>query len=154
MAYYPFDIATGFWEALLRQHDKRRVFSIDRIKKELLEGGDRLEQWVKETAPASFFKRTADHAVIDRFKKMVEWVSNEVQYSDDAKAEFANVADGWLIAYAKANNFVVVTHEVHKPKIQWKVPIPNLCLAFKVEYMNTFDMLRELNVTLVLGKRG
>ena len=86
------------------------------------------------------------------FRKTVEWVTSEPQYNAEAKAEYASVADGWLIAYAKANNLVVVTQEVHRPNIKWKVPIPNVCLQFNVEYMNTLDMLRDLGVQLVLGK--
>ncbi len=152
--YYPFDICPGFWKALVVQHETKRVFSIDRVKKEIEDGGDELEHGANESVPGTFFKKTADQAVISWFRNMVQWVSNEPQYNAEAKAEFANVADGWLVAYAKANELIVVTQEVHKPKIQWKVPIPNLCVQFAVDYMNTFDMLRELGIKLVLGKRG
>lgn len=150
--YYPFDVCPGYWKALLDQHEKRRVFSIDRVKDELEEGGDQLENWAKTIAPESFFKKTADMDVVRWYRKMVEWVNNQPQFTDGAKADFAKVADGWLVAYAKRNNLVVVTQEEFSPHAKARVLIPNLCREFKVEYVNTFDMLRELEIRLVLGR--
>jgi len=100
---YPFDVCPGFWRALVAAHEKKRVFSIDRIKTEIEAGDDRLRRWANEAVPATFFKGTADRAVVDWFRRMVEWVQNEPQFTAEAKAEFANVADGWLVAYAKSN---------------------------------------------------
>ena len=84
---------------------------------------------------------------------MVKWVQGEQQFTGAAKAEFASVADGWVVAYAKANGLVVVTHEEYAPDAKKKVPIPNVCLEFDVDYCNTFEMLRELKVQFVLRKR-
>ena len=33
--YYGFDLCPGFWEAVVRQHHSSRIFSIDRVKKEI-----------------------------------------------------------------------------------------------------------------------
>lgn len=74
----------------------------------------------------------------------MRWVQSQSQFSPAAKAEFAAVSDGWLIAYAKAKEAIVVTHEVLAPMVQRKVPIPNICKAFSIEYINTFEMLRRL----------
>ncbi len=60
------------------------------------------------------------------------------------------MADGWLIAYAKENGLIVVTHEEYAPGAQNKVPIPNVCIEFGVEFTDTFDMLRELKEEFVL----
>jgi len=152
MRYYPFDVTPGFWASLLAHHDKKRVFSIEQVKDELDAGDDRLTQWAHDSAPKSFFKKTADKKVIDWFRKMVEWVTGQAQFTDEAKAQFAGVADGWLVAYAKANGLVVVTHEEHSAHVKVRIPIPNVCREFGVEYTNTFEMLRELGVQLVLGK--
>jgi hypothetical protein len=151
--YYPFDLCPGFWAALLQQHEKKRILSIDRIKKEIEDGGDELAKWVRRIAPSTFFKKTADKGVIDAFRRMVEWVDHGTQYSEDAKTEFARGADGWLVAYAKTNGLVVVTHEVYDPNIKRRVPIPNLCRHFIVDYVDTFKMLKELGIQFVLQKR-
>jgi hypothetical protein len=152
--YYPFDVCPGFWRALILQCKDKRIRSIDRVEKELHEGKDQLSRWAKESAPEGFFKKTADRAVIERFKEMVGWVHSEAQYAVEAKKEFADVADGWVVAYATSNALVVVTQEVYNREIKTKVPVPNACRQFGVEYVNTFDMLRELGIKLVLGKLG
>jgi len=151
--YYGFDICPGFWLALVRQLEMKRVCSIDKIKTELLAGKDQLSEWVKEVAPATFFKGTADVTVSGAFRDMVNWVQSESQFTPQAKAEFSSVADGWVVAYAKANSLVVVTHEEFAPDAKKKVPIPNVCVEFEVEHLNTFEMLRDLKVKFGLKKR-
>jgi hypothetical protein len=135
--YYRFDVCPGFWDALVRQHEAQRVCSIDRVRDELLALDDALTQWTKRSALKAFFKGTADKAVIDAFREMVNWVQNENQFTDAAKAEFAAVADGWVVAYAQANGLTVATLEEYAADVKKKVPIPNLCLEFKVDYVNT-----------------
>ena len=86
------------------------------------------------------FKKAADKAVIDEFTRMVNWVQSQPQFTPEAKAEFAAVADGWVIAYASANKLIAVTHEEYAPDAKKKCPMPNVFLAFNVDYVNTFDM--------------
>jgi hypothetical protein len=151
--YYSLEICPGFWRTLVHHHAQKRVFSIDKVKAELAAGNDRLSRWAKETAPNTFFKGTADKQVIVAFQEMVNWVQSEQQFTAEAKAEFASVADGWVVAYAKANDLVVVTHELYAPDAKKNVPIPNVCIEFDVKYCNTFEMLRGLKVQFVLRKR-
>lgn len=148
--YYAFDLCPGFWAALVEQHASGRVFSIDRVRDELDQVDDQLRQWMTTVMPASHFAASDDEATIDWFTKMMAWVQAQAQFSSQAKAEFAGVADGWLIAYAKAHDLVVVTHEVHAPDAKRKVPMPNVCKAFGVTSQNSFDMLRSLKVRFTL----
>ena len=154
--YYAFDICSGFWKALERQYRLGTLASIDRIKLELTQGRkkdeepDALSDWANKSAPVGFFKGTTDIAVIKTFGDMAKWVQGSQQFKDPAKQKFADVADGWLIAYAKENGLIVVTHEQYAPEVQNKVPIPNVCIEFGVEFTDTFDMLRELKEEFVL----
>lgn len=77
---------------------------------------------------------------------MQAWVQSNAQFLPAAKHEFAQVADGWLAAYAKIHNAVVVTNEVYIESSRRRVPLPNLCKMFDVEVCNTADMLRGLDV--------
>lgn len=151
--YYGFSLCPGFWKALIAQHNNDRVFSIDKVLDELVDEGDRLSDWAKETVTKTFFKKTQDQAVIDTFQKMVTWVNAQPQFTPAAKAEFASAADGWVMAYAKVNGQAVVTHEEFAPLAQKKVPMPNVCLEFEVEYVNTFEMLQVLNVRFILSTK-
>ena len=151
--YYGFELCPGFWAALIRYHNQKQVFSIDQIKDELVKQEDNIKQWVNTEAPDDFFKKAQDKNVIDTFQQMVRWVSGKSQFSDQAKAEFASVADGWLVAYAHVNGLIVVTHEVYRPDAKRKVLIPNVCEEFDVEYLNAFEMLGELKVKFVLSPK-
>lgn len=143
-AYYAFDVCPGYWKALLAHHDSARLCSIDRVRGELVAGGDELADWVMQTIPAALFANTDDPAIIGWFGQMMVWVQSRPQFSAAAKAEFATNADGWLVAYARAFGGTAVTLEIPNPNIQRKMPTPNLCDAFGVEYIKTFDILRAL----------
>lgn len=144
--YYAFELCPGFWDCLIWHHGSERIQSIDRVKQELERGGDDLSDWVAAVMPTTCFASTDDASVTGVFGQMVTWVQGQAQFLPEAKAEFATMADGWLIAYAKANNLVLVTHEIFAPDARRKVPIPNVCEAFGVAYIDTFSMLKELSV--------
>ena len=145
--HYAFDICPGFWASLLHHETTGRLLSIDRVRKELLDGDqDALEAWVKSKAPKSFFASTQAADIAQNFAAMMQWVQAQAQFKPEAKTEFASKADGWLIAYAKAHGTIVVTHEEFNPDIKKKVPIPNVCRQFGVDAIDPFTMLKELKV--------
>lgn len=143
--YYAFDLAPRFWETLTEHATKGRIKSIDRVRHELEHGNDELKTWANGHFSHAFVS-TDDDVVLSVYADIMNWVFTQEQFSDSAKAEFASGADGWLVAYAKVNGNVVVTHEVFNPDIRRKVPIPNVCQAFGVPFLNTFEMLRTLGV--------
>jgi hypothetical protein len=141
--YYAFDLCPGFWECLLHHHHAARIISVDRVRDEI-SPGDELETWAKTTAPGGFFASTADAAVVQHFMAIMQWVQSQAQFKVEARAEFAQVADGWLVAYARAYGGIVVTHEEYAPDARKRVKIPNVCKQFEVAYTDTFAMLRDL----------
>jgi hypothetical protein len=145
--YYAFDLGTKFWDSLISFAKDGRICSIDRVKQELNRGKDDLAEWVNHQFYEAFAS-TDEEKVIASFREIMTWVNNQGQFLPSAKSDFANGADGWLIAYAMVKNYEVVTQEVLKPDIRNKVPIPNVCQAFNVKFGNTFDMLRQLGVRL------
>jgi hypothetical protein len=142
--YYAFDLCPGFWEALLWHHERGAIGSIDRVKTELQRGGDDLTKWVETVMPTVCFASTDSPPVIDCFRDVMSWVQAQPQFLPEAKAEFAGSADAWLVAYAKVTGRVLVTQEVLNKEVRRKVPIPNVCEAFGVRYLDTFEMLRSL----------
>ncbi|MCL6614222.1 MAG: DUF4411 family protein [Firmicutes bacterium] len=145
--YYAFELAPGFWEALLIHAKDGRIQSIDRVKDELQRGNDELKDWVNNDFHP-FFASTDQDDVADIYRKIMNWVQGSSQFLEAAKAEFARSADGWLVAYAMIKNCIVVTHEQFRPEAKKTVPIPNICQAFGVPYINTYQMLRDLGVKL------
>jgi len=143
--YYAFDLAPKFWESLVHYSERQQISSIDRVKEELDRGKDDLADW----ASCEFhhaFASTNKQEIFTSYREIMNWVNNQDQFSSEAKSDFADSADGWLIAYAMVNECIVVTHEAESHDIKRKVPIPNVCRQLNIQFVNTFEMLRELGV--------
>jgi predicted nucleic acid-binding protein len=145
--YYAFDIVPSFWQMLIDHANNSLVLSIDRVKFELERGKDELEKWAKNDFRECFVS-TEDDEVIAAYRKIMVWSQGQAQFTPGAKAEFARVADGWLVAYALAKVCIVVTREQFNSEAKARIKIPNVCRAFGVQYVDTFEMMRELGVRL------
>ncbi|HUO06618.1 MAG TPA: DUF4411 family protein [Candidatus Binataceae bacterium] len=146
--YYAFDLVPAFWQALIDNAQKGRLLSIDRVRDEV-SYPDELAKWSKGSFHP-WFVSTGEAEILQAYRQIMRWAQAQSQYSNGAKAEFADErnADAWLIAYAQARGAVVVTHEVPDSKIKKKIPIPNVCKAFSVPFIDSFAMLRALGVKL------
>lgn len=147
-AYYAFDICPGFWAGLLRHHRQKRVFSITRVRGELLSGrkDEDLVQWVQKEVPDEFFLDVDEGEVPAAYTDVMMWTQRQARYFEQAKAKFATGADGWLVAYARVHGAMVVTNEKPEPDSKKAIKLPDVCDAFKVPYRDTFLMLRELGL--------
>ncbi len=146
--YYSFDICPGFWKSVVHHHREGRVFSIDRVRSELLAGHreEDLVQWVRDDVPIEFFVRVDTDAVMHAYTDIMMWVQGHSRYLDQAKAKFATGADGWLVAYARVHGTTVVTNEQSAPESRKEIKLPDVCDQFGVRRDNMFAMLRALNV--------
>jgi hypothetical protein len=152
-AYYAFDICPGFWQALLHKHHQARVFSISRVRGELLTGRktEDLVKWVTNEVPEGLFLEVDEEDVTTAYTEIMLWAQRHTRYFDRAKAKFATGADGWLVAYARVHDAVVITNEQPAPESKTEIKLPDVCSQFKVQYKGTFVMLRELAVQFDLG---
>ena len=146
--YYAFDICPGFWKSVVHHHRAGRVFSIDRVRNELLAGHktEDIVQWVRNDIPRSFFIPVDTDAVVSTYMDIMMCVPRHSRYFDQAKAKFATGADGWLVAYARVHATTVVTSEQSAPESRREVKLPDVCDQFGVRHDNMFAMLRALNV--------
>jgi len=146
--YYAPVFCPGFWDCIPLYFQSGRLISIDRVFNEIQNPGD-LVQWA-QNAPSGLFAFSGEKPVRNAYSTIIDWVQNNSQFQPEAKSKFAAVADGWLVAYAQAHNAVVVTHERFSADAKGRVLIPNVCQQFNVPYLNTFEMLRQLDVRFVL----
>ena len=146
--YYPIDLYPGFWECLQRFGQEKRLLSVDRVRDEI-NSPNELVAWLKRHWHDAFAS-TRHPEIVNVFSEMHGWVQSNAQFLPAAKHEFAQTADGWLAAYAKTHNAIVVTNEVYNENSRRRVPLPNLCKTFDVEVCNTVNMLRWLGVTFDL----
>ena len=144
---YPLDVASGFWNKVKQLADDGKIISIDKVKKEIYEQKDALQQWCEDNLPKTFFKETTQ--ILTEYKQVTGWaISKSNHYLPNALAEFlhADEADAWLVAYVLADNSnrIVVTYEKSEPARRNKVKIPDACLANDIQFYNIIDMFRRL----------
>jgi hypothetical protein len=147
--YYAFDIAPSFWKTLVSLADDSKICSIDKIQQEIInpndDDPDELQEWTSENF-REYFEKTDASDVLQNYASIQQWAFNESQFTDAAKDEFARNADAWLISYAKAKGYTLVTHEVYNPESRKRILIPVVCEIFEVKCINTFEMLKDLQV--------
>ena len=142
--YYGLDLCPGFWESLRHFARRGRVLSIDRVYREMEDGGDSLWEWARDSS--EFFVSSATPEIVEAFSEIMEWVRAEPQFRAEAKSKFASEADGWIAAYARVHGTIVATHERHDPNVKKRVPLGNVCHEFRLPVKDTFEMLREFQV--------
>jgi hypothetical protein len=149
-ATYPLDIATSFWGKIRELAQQGTIISIDKVKKELFDKNDDLEDWCLKNLPDDFFKDSS--TALREYGQISSWAASRADhYLPNAINEFLDVdeADAFLVAFvlADSQNKVLVTHEVSDPKRKNKIKMPEPCVQYGVTYLNTIGMFRELGIT-------
>jgi hypothetical protein len=151
--YYHMEICPGYWEWLLLQHQAGIVGSISMVQDELLKGSDELHDWANQHP--DFFLEVGDDATQLAFAEVAEYCATYVE-TQGMKAvaldDFLGGADPWLIATAMSCSATLVTHEQYNPHTKRKLLIPNVCEAFEVNCMNTFELLHQLEARFILAR--
>ena len=150
--YYAPDLFPGFWNCLSHYIAVDRLLIIDRVYAEII-SPVALVDWAAQ-ATDDKIAVTGTQPVADSYRRLIDWVQDNPQFTDAARADFARSADGWLAAYAMSHGAFVVTNEVSAPQAQRKVPLPDLCRQLQIPCINTFEMLRELGARFVREPAG
>ena len=90
-----------------------------------------------------------DDAVLPALGEVSAWATGQ-NYEPAAIATFLQVADYWLIAHARAHEFIVVTHEVPSESVR-KIKIPNACIGLGITCVSPYEMLRRERARFILG---
>ena len=152
--YYPFDFAPGFWEQMEHNINSGRIAILDLVKNEILQGNDRLKEWMADIEIRNLIDRR-DNTILALYGSVLQHVQNNPCYKPAALAEWARgtVADPWLIATAAVNGFTLITFEDSNKGLNPRNPsrnakIPDVAKEFGVKTRNLFYMMRELNFSL------
>lgn len=146
--HYGFDFCPAFWDWIDVRAADGTVLSIDRVRDELLAGGDDLAEWAEARNDRFFLK--PDEPVIGSLRAASNWASG-AGYTPPAVNVFLSAADYYLVAHAHAHDHVVVTHEKPSPSVN-KIKIPDACIGLGVKSMNPFEMLRVERARFVLNR--
>jgi hypothetical protein len=143
--HYGFDFCPAFWDWLRVMNKGAVVFSIEKVKDELVD--DDAANWADGQDEAFFLK--PDAKVAAALGQVSAWVIDQ-GYEAAAVNTFLQVADYYLVSHALAHGFVVVTHEVPSNSTK-KVKIPNACIGLGIKCMTPFEMLRAERAKFVLA---
>lgn len=147
--YYHMEFCPAYWDWLDKLFQTGLVMSIDNVYLELVDSTDELCDWAKQHK--NHFIPVADDATQEKFAEIANFVVGLDNKSQEDIANFLSKADPWIIAKAATTGATIVTHEARVPDNSKKVKIPNICLEFDVEYINTFQLLKKLEAKFVLG---
>lgn len=136
--YYRFSFCSGYWDWILKKNDDDILFLVDKIKTELLKGNDDLTNWIK-TSPAKLCIKPHTQLPVS-LGLIAKWVNSQ-KFTEQAKTIFYNSADYYLIAYAHALSYTVVTREQSHPNSVNRVMIPDVCGAMNVKVISPFELL-------------
>lgn len=145
--HYGFDFCPAYWDWLDWANQQGLVFSIERVLDELIAGNDDLAQWARQRVDSFFLP--PDAPVLAAFGTVSQWVNTQ-GYESSAINTFFQIADYYLVAYALAHGFTVVTHEVPAATAK-RVKIPNVCIGLSIRHMSPYEMLRREDARFVLG---
>ena len=145
--HYGFDFCPAFWDWLIAQNSRGRVFSIEKVGDEVQAVADELSDWAAGLG-SGFFLRP-DKQVFPSLAAVSEWANGQ-SYTPVAVSTFLQVADYYLVAHAHAYTHTLVTHEIPSPSTR-KIKIPNACIGLDIKCMTPYEMLRTERARFVLG---
>jgi len=146
--HYGLDFCPAFWEWLILNNSKQKVFSIEKVGDEIKAGADELAEWASQRGLDFFLK--PDNAILPALGTVSQWVINK-GYEPAAVNMFLQVADYYLVSYAHAHSHIIVTHEKASPSTK-RVKIPDICIGLEIKCMTPFEMLRVERARFVLGQ--
>jgi hypothetical protein len=146
--HYGMDFCPAFWDWLIEQNQTGKVASIEKIGDELQASADELATWA--AARGTVFFLPPDGAVLPALRDVSTWASSQ-RYEPAAVATFLQVADFWLVGYARAHGYTIVTHEVPSESTR-KIKIPNACVGLGLHCVNPYEMLRRERARFVLDR--
>ncbi len=142
---YPFDIAPGFWEYLVKLGNEGLIAFPDEVIKEILGYKDDLSTWLKGNETSLLTYLCSEEVVQVKYNIIINSVQTNNVYFQTAKAQFASGADSWLIAVAMAYGLTIVTQEVYEPNCRKRVKIPNECKRHGMKFIDRMEFMRAAN---------
>lgn len=138
--YYAFDFFPDYWDSLDKLAQQGIIFATEEVKKEIAESDDTLKQWISSR---QYFFKPIDDSVQECLAEVFKDPTHH-RLVDSIKGR--SKADPWVIAHAMAEGAVVVTKEEFAPLDTRRIKIPNVCDDLGVEWINDYDLIRQLGL--------
>ncbi|MCD8395624.1 MAG: DUF4411 family protein [Lachnospiraceae bacterium] len=152
--YYAFDLVPTYWKELSKKADTGRLILLDMVKDEIDKGQDALSDWLAQQTGFIVCSHVSEK-IINQYQEVLRYVQTCGLYREQALAAWApaNIADPWLIAVAKVNDYTIITGEVSSGGLSPKTPnknakIPDVANAFGVKTADLYYMMRQLAIKI------
>ena len=149
--HYSPDFCSAFWEWIVTGNQQQIFFTIDRVADEFMLGneGDYLRSFVEEHNEHFVLPTKNDSQCLAKYAQLQNWANtdwvNGKNHSKTAKAleVFAKekTADSWLVSYASAKGYEIVTNERSSPESQTRVMLPDAATAMGVKVVKLYEVL-------------
>lgn len=144
--HYGLDFCPAFWDWLIEHNNAGQLYSIEKVGDELKAGNDELAIWAASRRGEFFLK--PDESMLPALPQVSTWATSQ-RYEPAAVNTFLQIADYYLVAFALAHGFTVVTHEIASASTK-KIKIPDACIGLKIKTMSPYEMLRVERARFVL----
>ena len=142
-AYYRFSFGTRYWDWLLAANTQGNVGSIQQVRAEIHELNPDFRRWLQTAVNQGFFMAPLPEWM-PHYTAVMSYVTNSYQPGKD-RDDFANGADGWLIAAAIVSGGAILTFEKPAPASPTKPKIPTVAQHFSVQCVDPWQAYEDLN---------
>jgi hypothetical protein len=136
--YYSMDLCPGYWAILDTLAQDGRVFAPIEVKREILQLDDGLAAWIK---PRPYLFKDITIEVQNHLREVMTSYQRLV---DSTRKR--SVADPWVIAFAIAEEAVVVTKEMPAGPNSRRIKIPDVCIELNIPWIDDFQFAREIGL--------
>lgn len=141
-----------FWTKFANIIENSECYFLDKVMDEIKNMASELYLWLK--GKNIKIASSLDGNIIKCQKNIMEDVSSKKMYVNNYKKwDIDEVADSWIIAYAKVNNCIIVTHE--QPVYNEKMPdntidikIPDVAKTNSIKYIRIEDFIDDVNIII------
>lgn len=154
--HYRFEFCGGFWTWIEEAHQAGLVFSVAKVRSELVAGkkGDPARTWAEKQPDSFFLEDAGDAKVMVHYGALMAWAAGIGHYTAAAITEFADNknADAFIVAAARERGDIVVSHEKTDSNAKKRIPLPNAADAIGVKTIDIFDLLSKHAVSTFMFK--
>ncbi|KQS26657.1 DUF4411 family protein [Dyadobacter sp. Leaf189] len=146
-AYYSFKIAPTFWNFLDEQFKCKTITSIDKVYDEIKRGKDKLYEWIcLDGIKSNLIDTKKEPGILQHYGNLMQWANGIERLKQNARDEFATFenADPWIVCCAMHYELIVVSQETLSPFSKSRIFIPDVCEAFSIRHINTFEFLEDI----------
>ena len=112
-AFYRFSFCPAYWDWILDANRKGAVFSVEKVRDELLAGTDDLGRWAAANSSSLFL--WPDNSMTSALTNIAQWVASR-EFTSAAINQYLGSAHCFLAAHGLAYGFtvVVLVDEAHR----------------------------------------